>query len=247
MADVNERPTALVTGGGSGIGAATCVALARDGYLVAVADRDDRAARAIAEQCGGIAFGVDVADEGSVVKLFAGAGAAFGGRLDALATSAGVSDTTPFMECTPELFARIYAINLIGTFLCIREASKLMRSGGRICTVSSVAGKRGGGLAGTAAYASSKGAVLALTRNAARSLAPRGISVNGICPSGTNTPMGEQVAGDTEQRARNAALIPLGRRAEAEEVAEAIVWLLSPRASYIEGEIVNVDGGLLMD
>ena len=158
--------TAIVTGGGSGIGAALCKILGERGYRVAVADLNLAEAEKIAATCGGRAFKVDVADEASVVSLFESA-CAWLGTLDALATPAGISDTTPFMDLSVERWLQIYRINVIGTFLCIREAAKRMQPGARICTVSSVAGKRGGGLAGTAAYSASKGAVLALTRNAA--------------------------------------------------------------------------------
>ncbi|MGD1066086.1 MAG: SDR family oxidoreductase, partial [Vulcanimicrobiaceae bacterium] len=132
-------------------------------------------------------------------------------------------------------------------FLCVREAARRMRPGGRICTVASVAGKRGGGLSGTAAYAASKGAVLALTRNAARSLAPLGIAVNCVAPGVTATPMLREPMADGAHRARMEDAALLGRIAEPREIAEAIVWLLSPRASFVEGETLTVDGGLMLD
>jgi NAD(P)-dependent dehydrogenase (short-subunit alcohol dehydrogenase family) len=169
------------------------------------------------------------------------------GSLDALATPAGISDTTPFMDLTVERWLQIYRINVIGTWLCIREAVKQMQPGGRICTVSSVAGKRGGGLAGTAAYSSSKGAVLALTRNAARVFGPKGIAVNCVMPAATKTPMGTQVMPDREAQERAVAQHPIGRMAEPEEIARAMAFLLSPDASFILGETLAVDGGVSMD
>ncbi len=135
---------AVVTGGGSGIGAALCRLLGEAGYQVAVADLDLAAADAIAKECGGKSFKVDVGDEASVVALFADVQAAFG-KLDALATPAGIADTTPFSELSVERWMQIYRVNVVGTWLCIREAVKYMKTGGRICTVASVAGKRGGG------------------------------------------------------------------------------------------------------
>ena len=246
MSTKQEKRTAIVTGGGSGIGAALCRVLGECGYRVAVADLNLAAAENVAAECGGSPYKVDVADESSVVKLFENAFAALG-RLDALATPAGISDATPFMDLTVERWLQIYRINVIGTFLCIREAVKRMQPGARICTVSSVAGKRGGGLAGTAAYSASKGAVLALTRNAARVFGPKGIAVNGVVPAGTRTPMWTQVLPTQDAQVRATAMHPIGRVAEPEEVAKAIAWLLSPDASFVLGEMLSVDGGVMMD
>jgi len=239
--------TVIVTGGASGIGKATCEVLARDGYRVAVVDRDELGARSVADAIDGIAFGCDVTDERAVVSMFERAVEAFGGTLDALATSAGVVDATPFMEIDVATFRLVYEINVIGTYLCIREAAKHMKPGGRICTVSSVAGKRGGGLTGTAAYASSKAAVIALTRNAARSLAELGIAVNSVAPGPVLTPLLAPSFEDRAHRARVEAQTLLGRSAEPIEIAEAIAWLLSPEASYIDGETLSVDGGIALD
>jgi NAD(P)-dependent dehydrogenase (short-subunit alcohol dehydrogenase family) len=239
--------TAIVTGGASGIGKTVCELLARDGYRVAVVDRDELGARGVADAIGGFAYALDVTDERAVATTFERAVAAFGGRLDVLATPAGIADTTPFMDLDAATFLRVYQINTIGTFLCIREAAKHMVRGARICTVASVAGKRGGGLSGTAAYAASKGAVLALTRNAARSLADRGIAVNSVAPGPVLTPMLATAFQDEEHRQRIEALTLLGRSAEPSEIAEAIVWLLSPASSYVNGETLTVDGGMLLD
>ena len=242
-----HQPTAIVTGGASGIGRAVCELLCKEGYRVAVADRDKTGADEVAHQIDGHAFQVDVADEASVVAMFEGALAVFGGTLDALATPAGIAETTPFMDLTVDTFRRVNDINVIGTYLCIREAAKRMKLGGRICTVASVAGKRGGGLSGTAAYAASKGAVLALTRSAARALAPMGIAVNCVAPGPTLTPMLDEPFKNPGQRERVEALTLLGRSGEANEIAEAIAWLLSPRSSFVDGETLTVDGGLMLD
>jgi NAD(P)-dependent dehydrogenase (short-subunit alcohol dehydrogenase family) len=243
-----EAPrTALVTGGASGIGRATCELLAASGYRVVVADRDLALAQAVAQRIDGHAVGVDVADEASVARAFDEALAALDGTLDALAAAAGIIDSTPFLELDAATFRRVADVNVVGTFLCVREAARRMRSGGRICTVASVAGKRGGGLSGTAAYAASKGAVLALTRNAARSLAPLGIAVNCVAPGVTATPMLREAMAEDAHRARMEGVTLLGRIAEPREIAEAIVWLLSPRASFVEGETLTVDGGLMLD
>jgi len=242
-----DTRSAIVTGGASGIGKATCEVLARDGYRVAVFDRDELGARAVADAIGGFGFACDVTDERAVETAFERALEMLGGPLDALATPAGIVDTTPFMELDAATFLHVYEVNTIGTFLCIREAVKHMQTGSRICTVSSVAGKRGGGLHGTAAYAASKGAVIALTRSAARSLADRGIAVNGIAPGPVLTPMLQASFDDESKRAAIEGTTLLGRAADPIEIAEAIAWLLSPAASYVNGEMLSVDGGLLLD
>lgn len=236
-----------MTGGASGIGRALCDILVREGWSVALGDIDAQRAEAAAHAIGAAGFGVDVANEASVHAFFNAALDALGGRLDGLATCAGIVDTTAFMDIDVATFRRVYDVNVIGTYLCIREAAKRMLPGGRICTVASVAGKRGGGLSGTAAYAASKGAVLALSRNAARSLAECGISVNCVAPGPTMTPM---LAGPMTlpgQRERVAATTVLNRIGEPAEIAEAIAWLLGPKASFVDGETLTIDGGLMMD
>lgn len=233
----------VVTGAGSGIGAATAALLLGRGWQVACLDRDAEAARRVAGNAPAIA--VDVADEAAVVAAFARADAALGG-IDALATCAGIAEMTPFMDCTPAIFRHVHEVNVIGTFLCIREVARRMQSGGRICTVASIAGLRGGGLAGTAAYAASKGAVLALTKNAARELGPRGIAVNTVAPGATETPMIAEKLADATTRARLSGLTALGRIGSATEIAEAIVWLLSPESAYVHGATLVADGGLVM-
>jgi len=245
---MEARPTAVITGAGSGIGAATAGVLAREGYRVACLDKDGAAAERVARAAGEGHLGrmLDVADEAAVVAAFAEI-AKTAGRIDVLATCAGILDTTPFMEVPVAAFRRLYDVNVIGTFLAMREAAKYMPRGGRICTIASVAGLRGGGLSGTAAYAASKGAVLALTKNGARSLAEKGIAVNTVAPGPIETPMLENSPyAQPGVRQRVEAMIPQGRSGKAAEVAETIAWLLSPAASYVNGATITVDGGLVM-
>lgn len=139
------------------------------------------------------------------------------------------------------------AVNLKGTFLCVQRAVMGMSGsgGGRIVTIASDTGKRGGGRIATSHYAASKGGVIAFTRSVARELAGGSVRINCICPGPTDTPMHAPLSPELrEQVARN---IPLGRFARPEEIAAAIVFLVSDAASYIYGETLNVDGGVLMD
>ncbi|HXQ39684.1 MAG TPA: SDR family oxidoreductase [Candidatus Udaeobacter sp.] len=234
---------AVVTGAGSGIGAATARLLIERGWQVACLDRDLAAARRTAGDNPSIA--VDVADEAAVVRAFAEVGRNMGG-LDALATCAGIFETTPFFDTTAETFRRIHDVNVVGTFLCLREAVGLMQAGARICTVASVAGLRGGGLSGTVSYASSKGAVLALTKNAARVLGPRGIAVNTVAPGVIDTPFVAGALSEPGTRQRLEGLTAFGRLGTAEEIAEAIFWLLSPASSFVHGATLVADGGMVM-
>jgi NAD(P)-dependent dehydrogenase (short-subunit alcohol dehydrogenase family) len=234
---------AVITGAGSGIGAATARLLIGQGWRVACLDRNEPAARDVAQ--GQPVFAVDVTDEAAVIRTMALAHDALGG-IDALAPCAGILDTTPFFDITAETFRRVQEVNVLGTFLCIREAAKRMQAGGRICTIGSVAGLRGGGLSGTASYAASKGAIHALTKNAARELGPRGIAVNTVAPGMIETPFVTAPLAVPGLRSRVEGLTSLGRLGQPEEIAEVIVWLLSPAASYLHGATVVADGGMVM-
>lgn len=241
MPDVKKR--VAVTGAGSGIGAATAKLLIARGWQVVCLDRDPAAARKVAGSAPVI--GVDVADEAAVIDAFKAVKETLGG-LDALATCAGIFETTPFFEITADIYRRIHEVNVIGTFLCMREGAKMMEAGARICTVASVAGLRGGGLSGTAAYASSKGAILALTKNAARMLGPKGIAVNTVAPGVIETPFVAGPLAEAGTRQRLEGLTSFNRLGKPEEIAEAIGWLLSPEASYVHGATLVADGGMVM-
>jgi NAD(P)-dependent dehydrogenase (short-subunit alcohol dehydrogenase family) len=254
MTDTTASPsprTAIVTGAASGIGAATLLALAREGYSTVGIDIARDGAEAVTREAATnpgtrhLAIVADVSDEPAIVAAF-DAALKFLGRLDVLVTSAGVGETTPFMEIDVATFRAVHEVNVIGTFLCIREAARRMQAGARICTVSSVAGLRGGGLSGTAAYAASKGAVLALTKNAARALAPQGIAVNTVAPGATLTPMIAEHWKNAAHRARVEGMSVLNRTAEASEIAAAIAFLVSPQAASITGSTLVADNGLVM-
>ncbi|MEO6338527.1 MAG: SDR family oxidoreductase [Caulobacteraceae bacterium] len=233
---------AAVTGAASGIGAATARRLMADGWRVACLDRDIAGARATAGP-DGLAIEVDVADEASTIAAFAQAGAAWGG-LDALVTAAGVIETTPFLETTPEQFRRLFDINVIGSFLSVREGAKAMQAGGRICMLSSISSYTGGGYVATGAYAASKGAVLTMMKSCARALGERGIAVNAVAPGFIDTPFVASAMSDPVRRKQVEAAV--GKIGSAEQIAECCAWLVSPAANFVHGETLVADGGVLM-
>jgi NAD(P)-dependent dehydrogenase (short-subunit alcohol dehydrogenase family) len=223
---------ALVTGGASGIGAATVDLLRRDGATVVVAD------------VGG-SPPVDVTDEQAVDDLVAGVVAEHG-RLDVAVNAAGVPGSyAPVAEATTEQWRHTLEVNLIGVFFCLRAELRAMRGagGGSIVNVASAAALMG--VPHMAAYAASKHAVIGLTRSAALEVAREGIRVNAVCPGTVRTPMLEGFAGGDEATlTRMGRANPMGRLAEPREVAEAIVWLCSDAASYVTGHAFSIDGGV---
>ena len=244
--------TCIITGSASGIGAATVMALASEGYHTFGIDLNGEDAQNVALQAelefpgtrhG--AFAADVADEAQIRRAF-DAALLHLGHLDALATCAGVVDTTAFMDISVAQFRRIHDVNVIGTWLCMREAARVMQPGGRICAIASIAGLRGGGLSGTAAYAASKGGVIALAKNAARVLAEKGIRVNTLSPGATDTPMIAGPLSNLAHRQRIEQLAAQKRIGEAAEIASGIVYLLSPQASFTHGANLVIDGGIVI-
>ena len=240
MTSVARR--AAVTGAASGIGAATARRLLADGWRVACLDRNLAGARATAGG-EGIAIEIDVADEASTVAAFAEAGAAWGG-LDALVTAAGVIETTPFLDTTPAQFRRLFDINVIGTFLSVREGAKQMRKGGRICIVASISSYTGGGYVATGAYATSKGAVLTMMKSCARALGEGGIAVNAVAPGFIDTPFVASAMSDPKRREE--VVKAVGKVGTAEQIAECAAWLVSPAADFVHGSTLIADGGVLM-
>lgn len=229
-----------VVGGASGIGAATARALAAKGDSVIILDRDAQAAAALAGAIGARALTLDVADAGSVARAFA----ALEAPLHGLVVSSGVVDTGKLASLDPARWNEILAVNLTGVFLCCRAALPLLAEGGRIVTLSSLAARTGGVITG-AAYAASKAGVEALTKSMAQELAPRAITVNCVSPGAIDTPM--TARHPAEQKARYDAIVPLRRHGRAEEVAAAILFLLSEEASYLTGAVIPVNGGVRMD
>jgi NAD(P)-dependent dehydrogenase (short-subunit alcohol dehydrogenase family) len=242
----------LITGGGRGIGAATARLAASRGYAVAVSYQSNReAAEAVVrdiERSGARALAVqgDVANEADVLRLFERVDRTLG-RLDAMVNNAGIVDRgMPVVEMSAARLARMFAVNVSGSFLCAREAVKRMAKsrggrGGAIVNVSSIAARLGG--AGEYVdYAASKAAIDTFTVGLAKEVGPEGIRVNAVRPGVIRTEI-HLASGDPARVERIGATAPLGRAGEADEVACAIVWLLSEEASYMTGALLDVTGG----
>ena len=249
MAEDFSGKVALVTGGGNGIGAATCHAFAAAGARVVVLDRDAAAAERVAAEITGRngkaeAYGLDVSDREGFARLAAGITEAAGG-IDILVNGAGVTVRRMIGEMGAEDWDRVIA-NLTGAFNGIRAVLPHMRArgGGAIVNIASIAGQRIS-FGGTANYSASKAGLLGLTRHAAYELAPDHIRVNAVCPGATATAFGGAMptAGSKAERARK---IPLGRMCEPEDIADPILFLASDAARMITGVAPTVDGGLLI-
>ena len=248
-----SEEVAWVTGSSTGIGAASAVALAEAGCRVAVHyNRSEDEAREVVERIsssGGEAMlvGGDVADAGEVGRMAREIEDRYG-RLDVLVNNAGsLIERRSFSEMTEDLWDRVMEVNLKSVFLCSQAVLPTMkRQGeGRIINVTSVAARNGGG-PGSAAYAAAKGGVSTLTRAMAKELVSENILVNGVAPGVITTPFHERFT-PPEIRERMTAGIPIGREGTPGEVAGTVVFLASPAADYLVGEIIEVNGGQLMD
>jgi len=261
---VLENQIAIVTGAGSGIGQAIARAMAAEGATVAAADIDLAAAQRIAAEAGGnrgraLAIEADCGDVASIDAMVARAVAEFG-RLDIIVNNAGVTRHADIMDLSEADWDRIHRVNAKGVFFCLQRAARQMIAqsatdgrGGRIVNIASISGR---GYAGTsnAAYAASKGAVIALTKTAAQQLGRHNINVNAICPGVTRTELGARnaIARAAERgisveqfQAEANARIPIGRANAPEDIAAMAVFLASPGARNITGQSYNVDGGLV--
>jgi len=243
-----ERGTIVVTGGARGIGAAACLKLASDGYAVAVNYASNEAAaqktvEAIRNAGGRAeAFGGDVADPEAVKSLFERAVRVLG-PLAGLVNNAGMTGAEGRID-EQELrdIERLFAVNVFGTMLCAAAAVRLLSvkhggAGGSIVNLSSVAARLGG-LPGIVPYTATKGAIEAFTRGLANEVATEGVRVNAVAPGMIATDMTS-----SEMRERSRRGTPMGRVGAAEEIAEAIAWLISPASSYATGTVLTVSGG----
>jgi NAD(P)-dependent dehydrogenase (short-subunit alcohol dehydrogenase family) len=243
-----EGKAGLVTGAGGGIGRASALEFARRGASVAVIDLDERAATettALITEKGGeaVAIAADIGEEGSVQRAIAQVVERFGGLDFALNNAAIPSVNRELTDLTFAEWDRVVRVNLTGTFLCMKhELPELRRrGGGAIVNMASNGGLYA--IPHAPAYVASKHGVVGLSKVAAVDYAPENIRVNALCPGPTLTPMYESVAGEPEMMRRQAAITPLGRLADPDEVAAAAVWLCSAEASYVTGIAMSVDGG----
>lgn len=244
-----ENRVAFVTGAAGGIGFATAKAFAEAGATVAIADLNEAAAKAAADRLTkaghrALGLGCDVADEGSVAAAIDTAVAAFG-HLDAAYNNAGVhAPSVETADALAEDFDRVIAVNLRGIWLCMKHELRQMRKqgSGAIVNCSSQSGLAG--IAGLGAYTASKHGVIGLTKAAALEYARKGIRINAVCPGTVHTPMVDKAMAD-HPVSMQAVIddIPLGRMGTPEEIASAVLWLCSPGAGFMVGQIVALDGG----
>ena len=230
-----ERPVAIVTGAGGGIGRAISARLVDDGFHVIVADMVGPAAQATAAAIGAFATPavVDLRDEAAVAALVAGLP-----RLDAVVNNAGIFDERKLLDLTAEDFRRHYEVNLIALFGLSRAAIPRLPRGGKIVNIASRAFL---GARNHAHYVASKAAVVGLTRAMAMELAQEGILVNAVAPGLVDTPMLQALT--PERRAAQLALQPTGQAARPEDIANAVAFLAAPRTDFITGQVLLVDGG----
>ena len=247
---------AVVTGGGSGIGAAIARLFASRGATVAILDRSETAAAAVAagiRGSGGKAGSLtcDVSDPASVAAAFAAVDGEHG-RVDILVNNAGISHVGSIERTSPEDLDRLYGVNVRGVYLCARAAIEIMlrQGGGVIVNMASIASLIG--VADRFAYGMTKGAVLAMTRSIALDYVKRGIRCNCICPARVHTPFvdGYLAANypgrEAEMYRELSQYQPIGRMGKPEEVAALALYLCSDEASFVTGQAYPIDGGVLM-
>ncbi len=257
-----EGRSALVTGGGRGIGRAIVHVLAAQGASVMVADIDGESAEQVAKELpkgnAVVRFAsitADVSDLADVDRMLAGCVSALGG-IDIVVNNAAVTRFVDVMDITPDDWDHMHSVNARGTFFAMQRAARMMIDSGtrgRIVNIASIAGKAHPGTS-NAAYAGSKAAVIAVTAVAAQQLSKYGININSINPGLTRTPLRDELAVQAaemqgisveELNRRRAATIPIGRECEPEDIAAMVAFLVGPGGDAITGQSINVDGGLV--
>ncbi|MEL7979650.1 SDR family NAD(P)-dependent oxidoreductase [Vreelandella titanicae] len=237
---------AVITGGGSGIGADMALAFAQAGAEVTITGRREAALQAVAEQHDGIRTAVvDVTDEAAMVALFEKIG-----NVDIVIANAGAAESAPFAKTSSEQWQRMLNVNLSGVFLTLREGLKQLNDGGRLIAVASTAGLKGYAYVG--AYCAAKHGVVGLVRSLAAETATRDMTVNALCPGFTDTPLlaasVENIVTKTGQSAEQAtahfqSTNPTGRLVTPAEVTATALWLCGPNSSAINGQAISISGG----
>lgn len=244
-----ENKTAIITGGARGIGQAIALTLAKEGIRCAISDLDSSMAEVTAKEIASltntetIAVGCNVADSKSVSEMLKKVLDKFG-SIDILINNAGITADSLLVRMKEEDWQKVIDVNLTGAFNCLQAVGKLMmkQRSGKIVNISSIIGLRGN--AGQTNYAASKAGLIGLTKSAARELASRGVNVNAVCPGFIKTEMTDRLP--EAVKSELLAQIPLGRFGEPEDVARVVLFLVSPWAAYITGQIIVVDGGMVM-
>ena len=238
-------PTAIVTGAGSGIGAAIALRLGRDGYDVMVNDLHAEAARDVAREIGANAgaIGGDVSDEADVARIVGQCGEMFG-PCTHLVNNAGHAHQTRFVDLEPADFDRMFAVHVRGTYLCTRAVlpEMLAAGAGTVVNIASQLGQIGG--VEMAHYSGAKAAIIGMTKALAREVSGEGVRVNAVAPGPINTPLVRSLSQDW--RAAKAAELPLGRFGEPDEVAATVAFLCSSEASLFVGQTLGPNSGDVM-
>jgi len=238
---------AVVTGAGSGIGLASARRMASEGAKIAVVDIDGDTGKAAAEEVGGLFIQADVTAEDEVAAMYDATLGAFG-RIDIAFNNAGISppDDDSILVTGMEAWRRVQEVNLTSVYLCCKHVIPHMqaRGGGSIINTASFVAVLGSATS-QISYSASKGGVLAMSRELGVQFARDGIRVNALCPGPVNTPLLQQLfAADPERAARRLVHVPMGRFAEAEEIAAAVAFLASDDASFVTAATFLVDGGI---
>ena len=246
---IANAPVVLITGALTGIGRATALAFAHEGARLVVSGRQEEAGRALAAELSGLGaeaqfIRADVRRDEEVRALIDATVARFG-RLDVAVNNAGTEGKGgPVTEQTPESYAAIFDTNVLGVLLSMKHELRVMQpqGRGRIINLSSTLGQRA--LPGASVYTASKHAVEGLTKSAALEAAAHGVRVNAVAPGPVETGMLDRFAGSADRKADLAARLPLKRVGRAEEIADAIVFLASDKASFVTGEVLGINGGM---
>ena len=243
--ELNDK-TVLVTGAARGIGLVTAAHFQAEGAHVMLADRDEDGLRLALERLPGCrSIAADLTGDRAAETVVGATLEAFG-RIDVLVNNAGISEPAPIAATTPDSWRKVMAVNLDAVYLLSRAAMPaLAETRGSIVSLASFAGKRGTLFGDNTSYSTSKAEIIGFTRSLAIEAARVGVRVNAVAPGPVATDLVKALTPD--QLARVTGFVPLGRMAEPAEIADLILFLASPRASYITGEVVNVNGGLYMD